>query len=363
MNKLIYALLSLAFMLSTGRSVYADNFAEACLSNFTQYDNLMRKRSQGQLSEADSISMVDNLRSALANFKEYRKDNENPISEEVAKAFGKHYNDFTVIGIFMFQSQDYKGAYDIWEACVDIPDDPMIASQISNMQNSRGQLAFNRAMAATQTGMKDEAMSSYEKAYQLGYNDNQLFDAAIMMAEQARDYSLAERWAQRGIEKAGNTSIYRDYQIKYAMMQDPAKGVELCTETIAIDPTNPKWLTRRIEANEKLQNHEAVLEDMAEIIKLKPNDPVSLYNYGAKKMFVTNNARANKTAGKEQLKEMYSDASSAFESALKAANGEKSSMPAVIKSLNALDKYYHETGDKAGKKRVEEYRKKLGLTK
>lgn len=344
-------------------NVCADNFQTACLEDFSEYDKLMLKRSQGPLSQQDSTAMMQHLVSALNNFKEHKASQGENIPDDLAKAIGKHYNDFTVAGIFMFQNEDYKGAYSIWEACVDLPDNPSILSAITNIQNDRGQIAFNRAIAATQAGMKTEALASYDKAYTLGYNDNQLFDSAIMMAEQARDYVSASKWAQRGVERMGQTSIYRDYLIKYASLSDLNKAVELCTETIAIDPNNPKWYNRRIEANEKLKNHEAVLEDMKKVTELSPSDPVAMYNYGAKKMYITNIAKNEKSASKEELKAMYAEATASLEKACEVANGDQRTMPAVVKSLNMLDQYYHDHGDKAGKKRVEEYRVKFGITK
>lgn len=343
--------------------VKADDYMTACIENFNQYDNLMRKRSTGPLSESDSISMINHLRSAVENFNKIQNDIDNPISAEIAGAIGKHYNDFYVMGVFMFQNKDYKGAYEIWKACVDFPDNPEIGESISNMQIDRGQLAFNRALAAVQGGMKEEALKSFEKSYELGYTDNQLFDSAIMTAEQARDYQTASLWAKRAVQKFPSAATYQDYVIRYASMESPEKGLEACAAAIAIEPQNPRWYTRRIEINEKMKNHDAVLADMKKVLEITPDDPVALYNYGAKKIFVTNNAKNEKTASKEELKSMYADAESALERACQMANGDSRTMPAVIKSLNTLDRIYHERGDKAGKKRVEEYRKNFGITK
>lgn len=343
----------------------AADFTGDSLKDFAEYDKLMLKRGKGQISEADSVAMNGYLKSALANYRSWRAETGDsvPVPAELAKTFGSHYNDFTVAGIFMFQDRDYRGAYDIWEACVDVPDAPEVAAALTNAQNSRGQIAFNRAMAATQAGMEAEALASYDKAYELGYADDQLFDSAIMQAEQARDYALARKWAARGVEKKGPASVYRDYQIKYATAADPAEGEALCTEAIAADPGNPRWYNLRVIAYEKMKNHEASLADLRKITELTPDDPVAFYNYGGKLMFMANYARNEKTAKKDELKKMYADAAAAFEQAVTKSNGDRRSMPAVVKSLNSLDQIYHTSGDKAGKKRVEQYRRTLGITK
>ena len=365
MKFMMNRLAAIALGLCATLGIYADETGTNtatdadCLNHFAEYDKIMLKRSQGPISETDSIAMIGHLKGALDD---YRRAGEGGVSDEAAKAFGAHYNDYTVAGIFMFQDRDYKGAYDLWEACVELPDNPKVAAGITNMQNSRGQIAFNRAMAATQAGMNAEALASYEKAFELDYDDNQLFDSAIMSAEQARDYAMAAKWAQRGMDRMGQTSVYRDYMIKYVTMQDPAKGIELCTETIALDPQNPKWYSRRVEINERLKNHDAVLEDLKKITELSPNDPVVWYNYGAKKMFATNLLKNAKETKKDVLNAMYDEACAALEQSVKLADtSNQRTMPAVVKSLNELDKYFHQKGDKAGKKRVEEYRKKLGI--
>lgn len=333
------------------------------LDNFANYDNLMRKRSEGPLNSADSVSMLVYLKEALDNYNSLKKDSAVPISEELAQAFARHYPDYTVAGIFMFQSNEFKNAYEIWGGCVDVPDDPIIDNLIENRQNSRGQLAYNRALAAIQAGMGAEALSSYEKAFELGYFDNQLFDSAIMLSEQQKDFASASKWAKRGIEKNGESSIYKDYLIKYKISENPEEALIICTETIGLDPKNPRWYNRRMEANEKLHNHEAVLVDMKIVTELAPNDPVTFANYGLKMIFVANMAKYENAASKEDLKKMYDEGTKALEHALELAKAEQKNMPAIAKSLNALDKYYHEIGDNGGKKRVVEFRKKFGFIK
>lgn len=333
--------------------------ADACVASLAEYDRLMAKRSGGSLEQADSVAMIESLRSALASFKESFADGEEPDAS-AAKAMGSHYNDYTVAGIFMFQDRDYRGAYDIWDACVELPDIADVAAAIKNPQNSRGELAFNRALAATQAGMRQETLDAYEKAYQLGYEEQQLFDGAINTAQQMKQNETAYMWSDRAQQKFGMTSVYREYMIKIATDMDTGKGIALATETIEADPGNPKWYNLRVIGYERLKNHDKSLEDLRKITEIAPNDAMAQYNYAGKLMFLANMARNEKTADKKQLKQMFAEAAEAFEKVCNMPADTRVSRHAIEKSINYLDQIYWQNGDKAGRKRVEAYRKALG---
>lgn len=345
-------------------SMFANQPEEAALKALADYDEIMRKRSEGPISETDSTAMTEHLKSALSNYKQWKATPEAAAgSEKLAKAMASHYNDFTVAGIFMFQSQDYQGAYSIWEACVDVPDDPEVAANLKNMQNSRGELAYNRAIAASQAGMLRESLGACERAYILGFSGNQLFDSAIMTALQLKLNDTALDWCRKGNEKFGPTSVYREHMIKIATESNPAEGVALATETIGIDPENPKWYNLRAIANEKLKNHKAVLEDLRHIAETRPQDGMAMYNYGNKLMFMAGWLRSDKKAKKEDINRMREEAVAAFEKVCQMPKDEGKNKLAIQKSINYLDQLYHQNGDKAGRKRVQKYREELGIVK
>ena len=345
-------------------SSYSNESEATALNSFSNYDAIMLKRSQGPISESDSTLMITNLKTALQNYKEWKKSPEYTLgSEQLSKAMASHYNDFTVAGIYMFQAKDYQGAYEIWEACVEIPDDKDVAANLSNMQNSRADLAYNRAIAATQAGMHNEALQSYEKAYVLGYTDKQLFDSAILTARNLKQYDSALNWCARGMERHGQTSVYRDQMINIATSLNPEKAVALATEAIGIDPENAKWYNMRAVANEKLKKHDAVLSDLKLIATMKPEDGMAQYNYASKLMFKANEFRADKNSKKEDIKKMYDQAIEAFEKVCQLPKDGGRNNHAIEKSINYLDQFYHQNGDKAGKKRVQKYREALGIRK
>lgn len=348
----------LILLISLVAPAFAGPKSEACVASLAEYDKLMSKRSGGTLAEADSVAMVDHLRSALEQFKESIADGEEP-DPVAAKAIGTHYNDYTVAGIFMFQDRDYRGAYDIWEACVSLPDIPDVNAAVTNPQNSRGELAFNRALAATQAGLRQETLEAYDKAYSLGYEEAQLFDGAINMAQQMKQNEIAYMWSDRAQQKFGMNSLYREYMIKSAMEMDTNRGVALATESIEADPANPKWYTLRVIGYERLKDHSKSIEDLRKVSELAPQDAMAQYNYAAKLMFLANMARNEHTADKKELKKMYDEAAVAFEKVCTLPADSRASRHAIEKSLNYLDQIFYSNGDKAGRKRVETYRKAL----
>lgn len=336
-----------------------------CLNALAEYDRIMQKRLQGSFTPQDSIDQANSLKASLAAYDEWAVGSEsNNMPEDMAKAIGRHYNDYTVASIYMMQNKDYKDAYDMLRACVDLPDNPLIGKGIVNPQNDRGELAFHQGVAATQAGMREQALIAYEKAFELGFNEQQLFDSAILAAEQSGDKDLAYRWAERGAEKYGISSLYREYMIKYAIEKDLLKALDLVNKTIEADPDNIKWYNKRVIIYEKLHDHKASLLDLWRITQLAPEDAMSRYNYGMKLHFMAtlaeNLGNGSKT-DKEEKKRLTQQAAEELETAcrLGLANKTAQSSHIVNKSLNILDQIYHANGDKEGKKRVAEYRKQL----
>lgn len=343
---------------------YADA-RENCLNSLAEYDRIMQKRLQGSFTPQDSIDQANSLKASLAAYDEWAVGSEsNNMPEDMAKAIGRHYNDYTVASIYMMQNKDYKDAYDMLRACVDLPDNPLIGKGIVNPQNDRGELAFHQGVAATQAGMREQALIAYEKAFELGFDEQQLFDSAILAAEQSGDKDLAYRWAERGAEKYGISSLYREYMIKYAIEKDLLKALDLVNKTIEADPDNIKWYNKRVIIYEKLHDHKASLLDLWRITRLAPEDAMSRYNYGMKLHFMatlTENLGNSTKADKEEKKRLTQQAAEELETAcrLGLANKTAQSSHIVNKSLNILDQIYHANGDKEGKKRVAEYRKQL----
>lgn len=336
-----------------------------CLNALAEYDRIMQKRLQGSFTPQDSIDQANSLKASLAAYDEWAVGSEsNNMPEDMAKAIGRHYNDYTVASIYMMQNKDYKDAYDMLRACVDLPDNPLIGKGIVNPQNDRGELAFHQGVAATQAGMREQALIAYEKAFELGFDEQQLFDSAILAAEQSGDKDLAYRWAERGAEKYGISSLYREYMIKYAIEKDLLKALDLVNKTIEADPDNIKWYNKRVIIYEKLHDHKASLLDLWRITQLAPEDAMSRYNYGMKLHFMAtlaeNLGNGSKT-DKEEKKRLTQQAAEELETACRLGLANKTAQSAHIvnKSLNILDQIYHANGDKEGKKRVAEYRKQL----
>ena len=78
---------------------------------------------------------------------------------------------------------------------------------------------------------------------------------------------------------------------------------------------------------------------------------------------MANLGRNGNTLDKNAYKTALNEAAEALEQAVKCSTGARTSLHAVVKSLNFLDQIYAQTNDKAGKKRVADYRAKFGMTK
>ena len=78
-------------------TVMAGDAEQKALKAFADYDAIMQKRAGGTLDANDSIAMQQNLKAALAGFRQWRQEAGGAeMPDELAKAIGAHYNDFTV---------------------------------------------------------------------------------------------------------------------------------------------------------------------------------------------------------------------------------------------------------------------------
>lgn len=362
MNTPIFTSLIAAVMAGALQCAASSDGQHRALEAFAAYDSIMRNHTGGPFQPADSIALSRNLTDALDGFREWRRQAPGePVPDTLAEAVGRHYNDFSLFGIFMYQNQDFRGAYDMWEGCVDLPDDPAISRAVVNPANPREIIAANRAVAARQAGMTSEALALYRKAISLGYDDKGVFDSAIALAQSSGDRTVMLEWFRMGVEKYGRNSLYREYEIKYTIEDDPLQGYELASQSIAEFPDNPKWYNMRVSAAERLQRHESVLADLRRVTELTPGDPQVWYNYGNKLFRMAEMARNDADLSIEELNERFLRAADVFEQVIALSKGDKFKRHLVVNSLNYLHYSYDCTQNKEGLKRWKQYKKQFNF--
>ena len=120
-------------------------------------------------------------------------------SKEIFKLIQSHYNDYNNAAIFMWETQNWKGAYDAWELLINIPNDPVLGINAPKAypDSTLSEIIYNQGLAAWQMDSLKLSLACFEKAMSKGYDKKQIFDYAINHAAQLRDnekvYQLAEQ--------------------------------------------------------------------------------------------------------------------------------------------------------------------------
>lgn len=92
-------------------------------------------------------------------------------SKDIIKTIAGHYNDFDNAARFLWEAQDFEGAYTAWDIFLKLPNNPTIAKSLTIPHDSiMGELAYNQALAAWQANKLDSALTAFDYARSKGYN-------------------------------------------------------------------------------------------------------------------------------------------------------------------------------------------------
>lgn len=190
------------------------------------------------------INSYDYLKSALQ--KDSVADAKGKIktkySKDIFKIINSHYADYDKAARYLWDVQDYKGAYDAWEIFLTAPTEPLFGANApkSLADTAMSELYYNQALAAWQATELQKAIESFDKALTRGYNKQQLFDYAISVAYNMNDAELAAHYAELAHELYGeHDTKYIGYIINAKIKHEKyAEAEELINKYIAEDPAN-----------------------------------------------------------------------------------------------------------------------------
>ena len=127
-------------------------------------------------------------------------------SKKIVKTIAENYSHFNNAGIFLWEAQDYAGAYKAWDIYTSLPNDPRMA-QVglkADADTIVAQIVFNKALAAWQTNEFDKALVAFDEALAKGYDKKNLYDYAISVATSAGKSDVAAKYAKIAQPKYGN---------------------------------------------------------------------------------------------------------------------------------------------------------------
>lgn len=105
-------------------------------------------------------------------------------SKEIIKLINNHYNDFNSAAVYLWEAQDYDGAYEAWELCFTAPENPVLGINAPKAlpDSILNVYAFNQGLAAYNLQDWDRTLTSFDRSIALGNTSKNVFDYAIAAA-------------------------------------------------------------------------------------------------------------------------------------------------------------------------------------
>lgn len=329
------------------------------------YDNLFGKKSIGQDVDSKEIgtSLINGYKYYMVALPLDTVVNEKgkvktKYSKDIVKAISGHYSDFDNAARFLWEAQDYEGAYTAWDIFLSLPKNPTFANSLAVPHDSiMGELAYNQALAAWQANRLDSALVAFDNARSYGYNKKQLYDYAISVAAQSMKndvvYSLsAEAHKLYGKEDNKYISLVINGYIE-AKEYDKAKAT--IEEALTADPNNGELYDVMGILYDSQKDNEKAYECYMKAVELNPEFARAQYNVGRKiceKAYAISDGASNLTQAEyikvrdEQIFPLFRQAAEYLEKAYSLDENQRD-------ALRYLRNIYYNLNDEANLKRIE----------
>lgn len=143
-------------------------------------------------------------------------------------------------GAFYFDTKEYKKAYDFFDQYLQISDLPMfkgeaVAARDSNFMT----VQYYAAVAATQLGDSKTAIAALERAKNLDYKGNEVYQYLCYEYDQVKDTVNLEKTLEEGLSKFPEEKYYLMSLINnYIYSNRNEKAIQYLTTAIAKEPNN-----------------------------------------------------------------------------------------------------------------------------
>lgn len=280
-------------------------------------------------------------------------------SKEIVKALGDYYPLLVEAGINCFNDNaDYQGAYDLWSYYVTLPDRPAVAKNIANMPNDtlRSEIAYNMGLAAYKIPDQQKALEAFKVAEKLGYEKEQLYDAAMSVAAEIGDLATLNDFADRAIARFGdNDGKYVSTVIQgYINKKDYQSALNVINKAVAERPNIAQYYVLQGIIMDQDDVPGDPIKAFKKAAELDPQNKLALYYLG-RGLLINAGAIYDATPdgpdfGKvfaEQIKPLLLESVDKLEAAYALDND-------FTDPLNLLVQAYHLLGDQAKEKETEQ---------
>lgn len=333
---------------------------------YAHYDALFLKVQMGQEVDKKEIgnAMIDGYEymikalplDTVINEKGKVKAKE---SKKILKSIAENYSHYNNAGIFLWEAQDYAGAYKAWDIYVNLPEDPRmsVTGLKADADSIVAQIIFNQALAAWQINDLEKALVVFEKAYNKGYQKKNLFDYAIAVATQAKKNDVASEYAKKAYPMYGNEDpVYLQVIVNdYLEKKDFANAKDFLNGLLATNPNSAQYNDLMGVLLENEGNQDAALESYKKAVELDANLAIARFHMGNlmyNKAYAIDNEASSKPQAeyekirKEQTEPLLREAAAQLEEAYKL---DEQNMGDALKHLKNI---YYILGDEENLNRV-----------
>lgn len=258
---------------------------------FANYDALFLKVQMGQDVDKKEIgnSMIDGYNYMMAalpldtvvDAKGKVKAKE---SKKILKTIAENYPHFNNAGIFLWEAQDYAGAYKAWDIYSTLSSDPRMA-QVglkADADTVVAQIVFNKALAAWQIEDLEKALVAFDEACEKGYDKKNLFDYAISVASQAQKNDVAIKYAKIAYPKYGKeSSMYLQVIINdYLGRKEFEEAKNFINGLLSEEPNNAEYYNMLGVLLENEGKQDEAIEVYKKAIEMNQEYAQAQYNLG-----------------------------------------------------------------------------------
>ena len=334
---------------------------------FANYDALFLKVQMGQEVDKKAIgnSIIDGYNYMMVALPlDTVVDDKGKVkakeSKKILKTIAENYSHFNNAGIFLWEAQDYAGAYKAWNIYTTLPEDPRMA-QVglkADADTVVAQIIFNKALAAWQVDQLDNALVAFEQAKAKGYTKKNLYDYAISVASQANKLNVAAQYAKEAYPIYGSEDpIYLQVIVNdFLEKKEYANAIEYINGLLEKDPQNATLVDLQGVCLENNGKQDEAIETYKKAIELNPSSVLARFHLGNilynKAYAIDNNASALPQAQydkirAEQTEPLLREAAAQLEEAYKL---DELNMGEAVKILKNI---YYILGDEENLKRAE----------
>ncbi|MDE7093097.1 MAG: tetratricopeptide repeat protein, partial [Muribaculaceae bacterium] len=202
----------------------------------------------------------------------------------IVKLIKENYDHFNNAAVFLWDAQDYQGAYDAWDIVINAPSNPVLGANAPKAypDSTLADIIFNQGLAAWQLDSIAMSLASFEKAMAIGYDKSQIYDYAISHAARLGDNDKVYAFAEEAFQKFGNENpLYLQLMINGRIeKQQYEEAAKMLDDAIAVSPNDAQLYNIKGVLFESMKDNDKARELYLKAIQIDSNSAQAQYNYG-----------------------------------------------------------------------------------